>query len=57
MNDFFKARFIDWYLAALELLNLLHVVVDAYDVVPDVGETGASHKANITGTDDCKIHD
>jgi hypothetical protein len=25
--------------------------------MPDIGETGASHQANITGTDDCKIHD
>jgi hypothetical protein len=42
MNYFFKPGFIDWYLAGLELLNFLRVVVDAYDVMPDVGETGAS---------------
>jgi hypothetical protein len=39
------------------LLDFLRVVIDAYDVMPDIGETGAGHKANITGTDDCKIHD
>jgi hypothetical protein len=25
--------------------------------MPDIGETGTRHQANITGTDDCKIHD
>ncbi len=40
------------YLAALQLLDLLCVVIDANDVVSDVGETGASHEANVTGTDD-----
>jgi hypothetical protein len=41
----------------LQLLDFLRVVIDAYDVVPDIGETGTRHQANITGTDDCKIHD
>jgi hypothetical protein len=25
--------------------------------MPDIGETGTSNQANITRTDDCKIHD
>ena len=57
MNYFFKPGFINWYLAGLQLLDFLRVVIDAYDVMPDVGETGTSHQADITGTNDCKIHD
>jgi len=30
----------------------LHVVIDANDIMADVGETGARHQANVTGTDD-----
>ena len=56
MNDFFKPGFINWHLAGLQLPDFLRVIIDAYDVMPDVGETGTGHEANITGTDDCKIH-
>jgi hypothetical protein len=36
----------------LELLNFLRIVINTYDVMADIGETGAGHKANVTGTDD-----
>jgi hypothetical protein len=56
MNYFFKPRFINWYLARLQLLDFLRVVIDANDVMSDIGETGTCDQADITGTDDCKIH-
>ena len=57
VDYFFKPRFIDWHFAGLELLYFLRVVIDANDIMSDIGETGARHQADITGTDDCKIHD
>jgi hypothetical protein len=57
MNYFLKPGFINWHLASSQLLDFLGIIIDAYDVMPDIGETGASHQAYITGTDDCKIHD
>ena len=57
MNYFFKSRFIDRHLASLQLFDLLRVVIDAKDIMADIGETGARYKANVTRADDCKIHD
>jgi len=57
VNYFFKSRFINWHLAGLQLFDLLRVVIDANDVVPNIGETGAGHEADVTGADDCKVHD
>ena len=52
VNNLFKPRFINWDLAGLELFDLLRVVVDANDIMADIGEAGARHQANVTGTDD-----
>src|SRR5207237_10405478 len=45
MNDFFKPGFINWHLAGLQLLDFLRVIIDSYDVMPDIGETGNGHQA------------
>ena len=52
VNDFFEARFIDRNFAGLQRLNFFRIVIDADDVVTDIGKTGASNKADITGTND-----
>jgi len=57
MNYFFKPGFINRHLAGLQLFDLLCVVIDANDVMANVCETGAGNKADVTGTDDRKIHD
>ena len=51
MNNLFKSRLVNWHLAGLQLLDLLRVVVDANHIMTDIGETGARHQANVTGTD------
>ena len=57
MNYFFESGFINRHLAGLQLFDLLRVVIDASDVMANVGETGAGDEANVTRTDDRKIHD
>src|SRR6516225_4626999 len=57
MNYFFKPRLINRHLTGLQLFDLLCVVIDANDVMANIGETGAGNEANVTGTDNRKIHD
>src|SRR5881628_117722 len=57
MNYFFKSGFINRHLTGLQLFDLLCVVIDASDIMANIGETGAGNEANVTGTDDRKIHD
>ncbi len=57
MNYFFKSGFINRHLTGLQLFDLLCVVIDASDIMANIGETGAGDEANVTGTDDRKIHD
>jgi len=57
MNYFFKSGFINRDLTGLQLFDLLCVVIDASNIMANIGETGAGHQANVTGTDDRKIHD
>src|SRR6266545_1259148 len=52
VNNLFKPRFINWDLARMQLFDLLRVVVDANDIMADIGETGARHETDVTGTDD-----
>jgi hypothetical protein len=57
MNYFFKSGFINRDLTGLQLFNLLCVVINASDIMANIGETGAGDEANVAGTDDRKIHD
>ena len=57
MNYFFKSGFINRDLTGLQLFDLLCVVIDASDVMTNISETSAGDEANVTGTDDRKIHD
>ena len=52
MDDFFQARLVDRNLAGLKRLDLARVVIDADDVVADIGKTGAGDETDVTGTDD-----
>ena len=56
MNDFLEAGFVDGNLARLERLDFSRIVIDADDVVADVGKTGAGDETDITGADDGDIH-
>ena len=56
MNEFFEARLVDRHLARLERFDFARIVIDADDVVADVGKAGAGDETDITGTDDGEIH-
>ena len=56
VNDFLEARLVDRHLAGLERFDFARIVIDADDVVADVGEASARDETDITGTDDGDIH-
>ena len=51
VNYFLQSRFVDRYLAGFELFHFPGVVIDANDMMTDVGETGARHQADVPGAD------
>ena len=51
VNYFFQSRFVDRYLAGFELFYFFVVVIDANDMMTDIGETGACHQADVSGAD------
>ena len=56
VDDFLKARLVDRDFAGLQRFHFSRVVIDADDVMADVGETSAGHQTDVTGTDDGNIH-
>ena len=52
-----EARLVDRDLAALQRRDLAGVLVDAGDVVAEIGKAGAGHKADIAGADHCDAHE
>jgi len=36
--------------------DLLHVDVDAGDVISEIGQAGTRHQADVTRSDDCDFH-
>ena len=56
MNDFFQAGFVNRDLPALQAIDLSLVVVDADDIVADIGEASTSHETDISRTNNRNIH-
>jgi hypothetical protein len=56
MNDIFQARLVNRDLPALEAINLSLVVVDAGDIVADIGEASTGDETDISRTNDRNIH-
>src|SRR5450432_3697243 len=56
LNDFFQSGFVDGHLARLKRFYLSRIVIDADDVVSDVGKAGPGDETDITGADDGNIH-
>ena len=52
MHDFFETRLVDRHFARLQRLDFARIVIDADDVVADVGKAGAGDETDITGADD-----
>ena len=48
MHDLFQAGFVNRHLALLERFDFAGVVIDADDIMTDVGETGARDEADVT---------
>ena len=51
-----EARLIDRHLAARQRRDLSLILVDANDLVAEIGETGAGNKADISGADHRDTH-
>jgi hypothetical protein len=56
-HDLVEARLEDRDLALLEARDLARILVDAHDVVPEVGEAGTGDEADVAGADDDDAHD
>ena len=56
VDEFFQAGFINRNAAGLQRFDLGCVIVDANDVVADVGKACAGDKTDVTGADDGNIH-
>src|SRR6185295_19635938 len=56
-DDLAEARLVDRKLAARERRDLVRVLVDADDVMPEVGKARPADEADIAGADDCDAHD
>ena len=48
MNHFFQARLVNGDAACLECFYFPRIVVDANDIVADIGKTSAGDEADIT---------
>src|SRR5580704_15424772 len=56
MNNFFQTGFENWDIPFLEAVYLFLVIVDADDVMPDIGKASASYETDISRTNDRNIH-
>ena len=56
MDHFLETGFVDRHFASLQRFDFPRVVIDADNVVADVGEASAGDKTDVTGTNDGKIH-
>jgi hypothetical protein len=56
MNDFFQAGFVNRDMPAAETIELSLVVVDADNIMADIGEAGASHQTDISRANNSNIH-
>jgi hypothetical protein len=55
-NEFFQARFINRDFACAECLDFAWIVINANDIVTNIGKTRAGNEADITGTDNGDVH-
>ena len=55
-DQFVEARLVDRHLAALQRLDLGRVLIDADDVVAEIGKAGARNEADIARADHCNAH-
>jgi len=56
-HQIFEAGFIDRHFAALERRDLAGVLVDADDVVAEIGKASPRNEADVTGADHCDAHE
>jgi hypothetical protein len=56
VNDLLQSGFVDGHFALLERLYFSWIVIDADNVVADVGKAGAGDETDITGADNGNIH-
>jgi hypothetical protein len=51
-----EVSLVDKSVAGLEGGNLTLVIVDAYDIVADLGEANGRHQSYITGANNCNLY-
>ena len=52
MDYFLQAGFVDRHFSGLQDVDFARIVVDAQNVVTDVGKASSGNKADVTGTND-----
>ena len=52
-----EARLVDRHLAALQRRDLVGVLVDAGDVMAEIGKAGPRNEADVAGADHCNAHE
>ncbi len=56
LHERVESRLIDWNFAAVQLLDLAPVFLDASDVPAKIRETGGGNQADISGPDHADVH-
>src|SRR5262249_60962100 len=52
-----EPRLVEGHAVRLECRDLVGDVVDAHDLVAEVGEDGAGHEPNVAGADNANVHE
>src|SRR5262249_60553077 len=55
-DHFLEAGLVDGEATGAQRVDLVNQVVDADDLVAEVGEDGTSHKSNVTSAHDANVH-
>ncbi len=55
-DELIKAGFIDRHAAGQDRIDLASVLIDAHDVMAEIGETGARYQADISRADHRDLH-
>ena len=56
-DQLFKARLVDRHLAGVEPGDLGIILVDADDIVPEIGKTRTRHEADVSRSHHCNLQD
>ena len=55
-HHFFEARLVNGNAATIERVDLRLVFIDTHHIIAVLGETGAQHETDVTGSDNGYFH-